>query len=414
MNKIFKYLLFVILTFILFQCNSILSYNTQMKTNQNNNLNIGIVRYPEASYSQSLIYKNFDQLPRNKSSLMSLRNTDLSMFNLKTYNSALLNAEFDSLTIWPKELPTGFNPNSIMNNGKNPGLSINKLHEAGINGNGVGIAVIDLPPLVNHNEYKENIVFYEEIHIAQETASMHGTATASIAVGKTVGVAPGSNLYFIGVNLEDKTLYGKSINYIYLAQAIERIIQINNGLPSWRKIRVISVSIGLIESRSGFKRLMDVIQNANNHGIFVITTSLEKQYKILLMGLDRAPLSDPNTISSYKPGIFWSNAFYTQEDWINNYPKILTPMDSRTVASSTGENDYYFCRNGGLSFTVPYLSGLYALACQVNPQITPEYFLKKILETGNSIDIEYENNNLNLSTIINPFMLINNISTENN
>lgn len=30
---------------------------------------------------------------------------------------------------------------------------------------------------------------------------MHGPGTASIAVGKTVGVAPEANLYFIGQNV---------------------------------------------------------------------------------------------------------------------------------------------------------------------------------------------------------------------
>ena len=44
-------------------------------------------------------------------------------------------------------------------------------------------------------------------------------------------------------------------------------------------------------------------------------------------------------------------------------------MDSRCTASPTGINDYVYYREGGMSWTVPYLAGLYALACQVNPDI---------------------------------------------
>jgi hypothetical protein len=48
------------------------------------------------------------------------------------------------------------------------------------------------------------------------------------------------------------------------------------------------------------------------------------------------------------------------------------PAGNRSTASYTGPDDYIFWRDGGASWTVPYLAGLAALACQVNPEIEPK------------------------------------------
>ena len=44
---------------------------------------------------------------------------------------------------------------------------------------------------------------------------------------------------------------------------------------------------------------------------------------------------------------------------------------NRTTAYFSGPDDYLFWRDGGMSWTTPYLAGLAALACQVNPDINP-------------------------------------------
>ena len=55
-----------------------------------------------------------------------------------------------------------------------------------------------------------------------------------------------------------------------------------------------------------------------------------------------------------------------------------------------------------MSWTVPYVAGLYALACQVNPDITPEVFWEQALNTG---DV----NKQNLGKIVNPEKLLESI-----
>lgn len=196
--------------------------------------------------------------------------------------------------------------------GKNPGLGSRELHQKGITGKGVGIAIIDQSLLVDHVEYKEQLKMYEEIHCYDERASMHGPAVASIAVGKTVGVALEADLYYI----------------------------------------------------------------AETHGIYTIYVGSKD-----FMGLGRNPLIDADDITSYGKGEYWKKGEY-----YNN--ALLIPMDSRCTASPTGINDYVYYREGGMSWTVPYLAGLYALACQVNPDIILDVFFFETLNTSDTVIVD--------------------------
>lgn len=68
---------------------------------------------------------------------------------------------------------------------------------------------------------------YEEVdEIGWRHARMHSVAVSSLAVGQTVGVAPEADLYFIA------TTIGIGQDFRYLAQAIRRILQVNEPLPS--------------------------------------------------------------------------------------------------------------------------------------------------------------------------------------
>ena len=81
-------------------------------------------------------------------------------------------------------------------------------------------------------------------------------------------------------------------------------------------------------------------------------------------------------------------------------------MDSRTTASPTGKDEYVFYPMGGMSWAIPYIAGMYALAAQVKPEITPEEFWKIALETGQTIEILREGQSYQLGPILDPAALI--------
>ena len=343
----------------------------------------GIVRRPApapeppGTMKELPVFKPGDRDPFK----VDLRGKDLRGLDLAGRLPDLLMANYDDRTLWPAALPAEFNPALFMRAGKNPGLRVRELHKKGITGRGVSMAIIDMGFLVDHVEYKDRVRLFEEIHAADETAQMHGVATASIAVGRTVGVAPEADLYYVAYfPAGGGGAAANSRDFTWAAKCIDRILEINRRLPAGRKIRMISMSIGWDAKEPGYKDVMEAVWRAKQDGVFVICTTMTETYGFRIFGLSRDPRKDPDDLASY------------DDAWWGSYGgpgmKVLRfPMDSRTTASPTGAKEYAFYRLGGLSWVVPWAAGLYALACQVRPDITPQVFWEKALETGDSVEL---------------------------
>lgn len=311
---------------------------------------------------------------------------------------------FNSDTVWPDKLPKGFDPEQILEFNKNPGLGIRALHEKGITGAGVGIAIIDQALLLDHEQYKDNLMYYEKIHCSDPQAQMHGPAVSSIAVGKDIGVAPASKLYYIaethGHFDNGKFEFDASI----IADSILRVLEINKHLPENEKIRVISISRGYTKDSEGYKKLTNATDKANDENIFVITTNTKIYYDFQLFGMNRDYLKDPDDFISYLPAGWIANRFYSNPDLFQD--NILVPMGSRTYAGCTGTSDYEIGHEGGLSCAVPWLAGFYALCCQVKPDITPQEFIEIIKSTSVTTEITKHGKLYKFGQIVNPAKVI--------
>jgi len=306
---------------------------------------------------------------------VEIRGRDLTSLDLTGRLADLDYAIFDNHTKWPAQLPEPFDPVRYMDLGRNPGLGLRALHQRGITGRGVAIAIVDQALLVDHTEYRDRLRLYEEIRCWGEAAQMHGPAVASIAVGKTVGVAPEADLYYIGTTFfSGSSSEGPAKrDFSGPAAAIERILEINQKLPPDSRVRVLSISVGADPSEAGSDEFHAAIAEAKDAGIFVVSSNLTQHYGFSFHGLGRDPVGDPEQPSSYREPSFGGG-----------FPSTVlrVPMDARCTASPTGLDDYAFYPQGGWSWAIPYIAGLYALACQAQPDITPEAFWTAALETG--------------------------------
>lgn len=399
----------IVLTFMLTGCN--LTVKQKLASSEDI---INIARHPQPMYGNRGTLHSLPSYNPNshESFTVDLRGYDLTSLDIRNRVNDLMYADFDSKTKWPKDMPDSFNPKKIMELGKNPGLGVKKLHKAGVTGKGVGIAIIDQALLVDHVEYKDNLKLYEEIHCLSDTAEMHGPAVASIAVGKTVGVAPKADLYYIAETHGDYTGNGVNWDFTWLAKSIDRILEVNKTLSKDKKIRVISISVGWLKSDKGYDEVVLAVNRAKEQGVFVVSSSLIDTYGYMIDGLGRSPIKNPDNKMSYEPGLFWADLYYesgqkyfTKFD-VKEDQVLLIPMDSRTTASPTGNNDYAFYRVGGWSWSIPYIAGLYALACQVKPDITPDIFWTKALQTGDTINVQYNGKAYEFKKIVNPIKLI--------
>lgn len=351
--------------------------------------------------------KSLDVLPRYDSGSavlwqVDLRGRDVSGLSLTGRQNDLLYATFDSQTKFPRNLPKDFSPERILELGKNPGLGIRTLHGRGVTGTGVPIAIIDQNLLVDHVEYAGRIRSYEELHWVGDwqQASMHAGAVSSIAVGKRCGVAPDATVYYIADWFGDDA---KALNYTFLAAAIDRVLAFNKSLSEGERIRVVTIERGFTSHEKGYTDILAAIERAKKAGVFVITSSLADTHGFKFNGLGRMPMADPDDPNSYAPGLFWKSDFLAGRELVDT---LLVPMDSRTTAGPTSSHDYVFYRDGGWSWAIPYIAGLYALACQVRPDVTPELFWETALKTGDSIALDASGKKLRLGQIVAPRRLI--------
>lgn len=348
-----------------------------------------IERHPSQDNYDSIVGK-ISKLPNTENGEIEIRSADLSQTDLSDELENLLLTTYDSKTKWPNNLPEGFNPDKIMERCKDPGLGVRNLHKEGITGKNVGIAIIDQELLTKHEEFKKQLKYYSENDLikANSSAAMHGAAVASIAVGNTCGVAPEASLYYIAEDFIAENYTGR------VAKDINELLDLNKTLKKEEKIRVISISWGAEEKESdGYKELKKAYQRANEEGVFVITTSLLEDDRedikgVNFIGMEKTKLADPNDLSVYGKASWAGESDFYKKDYL------CIPSDNRCVAAPTGVDDYAIYQTGGLSWSVPYIAGIYALACQVKPDIDYKEFWKIALDTAVAND--------KLDMIINP------------
>lgn len=313
---------------------------------------------------------------------------DLSNYNLIPYANDLSNVSFSTKTKWGA-IPSNFDPDAILENAKKVGLSISDLHEQGIKGDNVGVAMIDAQLLTEHVEYSEQLQMYYSNYTSSQSnrASFHGCAMASIILGKNVGIAPNADLYYIADKCADQ---GSSSSELIKQhkEYIERIIELNKTLDDNKKIRVISITNGYDEEADNYQEIVNIIKQAEKENIFVCTSDVYDEY--FGNDLKLKQNQDIDDINSYE-----LDQTYLNDDYIS------LPTSGKTFASANGTHEYEYGNFGGVSTAIAYISGLYALSCQVYPDLNFDIFIDAIYETCNQIEMSGETIN-----VVNPVQLI--------
>ena len=281
----------------------------------------------------------------------------------------------------------------IMENAKNPGLGVRSLHEQGITGKGINIAIIDQNLPGQHPEYKGKIAKYKDVGCKQPEykGSMHGPGVLSLLVGQTIGTAPEAQIYFAAA--PSWTADAK-----YEADALNWIIEENRLLPKDNKIKVVSISASLSGPGSPFKKnnnLWDeALKVAEQEGLIVLDCSQNHGF----IGPCYYDRNHPDDVQQCKVG--WPNKVINDSLKYPSY-KIFAPCSGRTVAEEyiEGSNYYQYCGKAGLSWSIPYVAGVMAMGWQIKPDISGAEMISILLKTASKNDLGYK--------IINPVEFIN-------
>lgn len=341
-----------------------------------------------------------DKIPKKFSYVADL---NISQYDFKNSKDIIETYSFFSKQKWPEasKMPDGFDPQALLEWGKDPGLNVRKLNEQGYKGRGVNIAYIDQPLLLDHIEYKDqNINYYmtEPGSVFSYRPSYHGPGMLSILSGKTIGVAPEANVYFFGTTAWE----GQSKD----ANALYELIKVNNTLPDDEKIKVVGISDFVSTAEPEPEQFAKAIEAAEASGIMVITSN--SYFNVHVASID--PYKDKNDYNNYVEDYNndGNTGFARLHEYIKMQPEYSIPFyipgGSRTTADGSKYFDwnghvdaimnefndfnpnenFVYHSSGGRSNCVPYITGVIALGLQIDPNLTKEEIINYMYDSANT------------------------------
>jgi hypothetical protein len=255
----------------------------------------------------------------------------------------------------------------LLEGGKNPGLGVRLLHEQGITGKGVNVAIIDQNLLGEHPEYAGRIAAYYDSGCdePEDSGSYHGASVLSILAGETIGVAPEAKVYYAAA----PSWYMDST---YFADCLYWIIEQNRMLPEDEKIRVVSVSSAPQDGwYTNAELWTEAVRVAEEEDILALDCRSSAGTGFVFSAYYDP--SDPDNVAKCRP-------FYPEGAWDIMYDdidlafytdNIFAPASFRTLAQELMKGVYCYRYEGvgGQSWAVPYVAGVLALGWQLRPDI---------------------------------------------
>lgn len=246
-----------------------------------------------------------------------------------------------------------------------------------LTGKGCVIGIIDQPSWLGNPLFSENIASLFQVagaSCARENdkwAPMHGAAVVSIAVGE-IGVAREASVVYAAIrtSLGRRTLLA---NHEHALEAFQAYANAGNRLD------VLSTSHGWRDWEAGAKQNRDLVEWFEARNIPVFSTNEPMIYPCGPLGLAADWRKLPTPPERY-------------------HRQIAIPVDERLIACRNRQEIdrcgslFYRIQSGGISWAVPFLAGLFALAREASPRITRHQFQDLLLRTGRTQNFAYPRN----------------------
>ena len=254
-------------------------------------------------------------------------------------------------------LPAGYDPDALLEWGKYPGLNVDILHRYGFTGKGAVIAYVDQAVLPHEQYSKENVFITNN---TSNLESMHGPAVLSLLTGKDIGTAPEATIHYYGFHPDASAQRNE-------AECLYQIIALNKTLPEDQKITMVGFSDNIDNSEAYVKEFQAAVKACEDAGIMVWFCGEYGAATFL-------PMSDKNDYHNVIAEHWWNTAYEPQ--------LVYVPAAGRTTAATMSNTDYIYWSTGGLSWTMPYVLGLYSIAIEIDPTLTQDQLRQLIVSTA--------------------------------
>lgn len=261
-----------------------------------------------------------------------------------------------------ENLPEWYDPKEIFEKGKLIGLWIDDIHKMWYTWKWVSVAICDWK-LQPHNDIKTK-EYFEEENASNMREYFHASAVSSILCWKQTGVVPESDLYFFAETQDRKKEYWWDDQKF----ALDQIFQKNKSLPNNKKIKIVSISGSLYWE--GIEHYAKKLKES-----WVRVLSSEEFFRNFCYLQKNNPMWNVDDLSNYQiPSMFIEQMIGHTKEEIENL--IFISSGWMTVASPKSESSYRYDYKASASWSIPIVAWYYALACQANPNITPDKFIR--------------------------------------
>lgn len=364
---------------------------------------------------------------------------DLSDMKIENISEILYTFTFDTSTKWPETEDNSLQllANQVMESGKYLGLGLSELHQNGVTGKGISVAIIDRTMLKEHEAFQDNLNYFEVSSSSthEEELSSHGSALAGI-VGGSSGVAPDATLYYFAVSDDEDPYDGYK-------KAMEKLLDFQKTLPEEEKIRLVLLALGpdplqiAADPEGPVKGLADALNKAKAENIVVLYPGMQTSFPITgtgcppTMNRDEADnyqvwswtlakkqigdslqshnanswdeaieilkklltdMEELNSIQAEAINTFLYIAYVYSDyiefnDWLESIMSepsdlLAAPSDFIAVPNSHGPQQYTYYGSGILDWSTAYVAGLVTLGFQVNPTLTENQIFQALWESG--------------------------------
>lgn len=315
--------------------------------------------------------QNLDELKDN----YTFNNWGVTAIDLSEYDFSNLSLKdmtkipFSTTTIWPEEskLPLGFKPQEVLAKSVRTSKEVKDLHKEGFDGTGISVAVID------SGFQAEKHIEFSDASLIKATNSQenfeyhhHMENVLSKLCGKNLGIAPKSKVYYYETSMEE------DLSKETMLALKDILLRIKNG----KKIRIVNCSYTVLdETNKYYEDCKNLIKQLAKLKCEVIDSARFAE-NFFCCGTDF--LNENDDMNKFKPCSFAKGKPY-EEDCKQAVNIICS---GRAVLEFSNNNGYKYETIDCFSWTIPQCVGYYALALQVNPDLTFEDFAEICKETS--------------------------------
>lgn len=288
---------------------------------------------------------------------------DLRNRTIEVSSRILAKSTFSEDTIFPEEFYKSKNIGNLFETAKLNRFGIDLVHDKGINGSGMHVAVIDQSLIPEGKRFYDNLIF--EHRSFDEDDSMHANAV----VDTLYSICPMAKIHFFDQGGGD--IIQNRIKFL------EEIYTYNQRVPSKEKILVISLSCGfLYDGKNDNTNLkfnyLDLKKKLANQNCHIVDSESFADFFAISSPVFNHDFSKVIDIEYGEEWRKWINNKEYEKELLSTH--LLVPGGGRLYAIPSDKTEFVYTGSASYSWSIPIVAGMLLLSKSIKRNLSLKNF----------------------------------------